>query len=134
MRSLKQAILTCLLVAAAAFPAAAAELATQKNSDRGVTVAVTPQNMSGDAKTWDFKIVLDTHSQDLSDDLTKSAVLLDGTGAQLAPVGWDGAAPGGHHREGILRFKPVTPQPMAIELRIIRSGEANPRSFRWQLE
>ena len=134
MRSLKQAILMCLLAAAAAFPAAAAELATQKSSDRGVTVSVTPQNLGAGAKSWDFKIVLETHSQDLSDDLTKSAVLLDGTGAQLLPVGWDGAAPGGHHREGILQFKPVTPPPVAIELRIIRPGEANPRSFRWQLQ
>jgi hypothetical protein len=134
MRALKQAILLCLLAAAAAFPAAAAELATQKSSDGGVTVSVTPQNLGASAKSWDFKIVLDTHSQDLSDDLTKSAVLLDGTGVQLAPVAWDGAAPGGHHREGILRFKPMTPQPGAIELRITRSGEANPRSFRWQLQ
>jgi hypothetical protein len=134
MRALKQAILMCLLAAAAAFPVAAAELATQKSSDGGVTVSVTPQNLGASAKSWDFKIVLDTHSQDLSDDLVKSAVLLDGTGVQLAPVGWDGAAPGGHHREGILRFKPVTPQPVAIELRITRSGETSPRSFRWRLQ
>jgi hypothetical protein len=134
MRRLKHLIATCLLAAAVAIPATAADLGTRKSSDRGVTIAVTPQDISGAAKTWNFKIVLDTHSQDLSDDLTKSAVLLDGTGAQLAPVGWDGAAPGGHHREGILRFKPVIPRPVAIELRITRSGEANPRSFRWQLE
>ena len=133
MLSLKRAVLACLLALAIAFPVAGAELGTQKSSDRGVTVAVTPQNLSDDAKIWDFKIVLDTHSADLSDDLVKSAVLLDGTGAQHTPVGWDGAAPGGHHREGILRFKPVTPQPVAIELRITRSGEASPRSFRWQL-
>jgi hypothetical protein len=134
MRILKQTMAACLLAAAVAFPATAAELGTQKSSDRGVTVDVTPQNLSGGAKTWDFKIVLDTHSADLSDDLVKSAVLLDGTGAQHAPVGWDGAAPGGHHREGILRFKPVTPQPVAIELRITRPGETSPRSFRWQLQ
>jgi hypothetical protein len=132
--SIVLATIAALIISAAAFPAAAAELATQKSSDRGVTVAVTPQNISGDARTWDFKIVLDTHSQDLSDDLTKSAVLLDGAGAQLAPVGWDGAAPGGHHREGVLRFKPVKPKPQSIELQISRVGESTPRSFRWQLD
>ena len=114
--------------------APAAELAAQRSSAGGVTVTVTPQNLVASAKSWDFKMVLDTHSQDLSDDLTKSAVLLDGTGAQHAPVGWDGAAPGGHHRAGMLRFKPVSPRPQAIELLITRPGEPGPRSFRWQLQ
>ena len=134
MRSLKQAALVCLLAAAVGLPAAAAELATQKSSDRGVTVAVTPQDLSGGAKTWDFKIVLDTHSGDLSDDLVKSAALIDGSGARYTPAAWDGAAPGGHHREGVLRFKPITPQPQAIELQITRPGEVAPRSFRWKLQ
>lgn len=125
--------LACLLAAVIALPATAAELGTQKSSDRGVTVAVTPQNLSAGAKSWDFKIVLDTHSADLSDDLVKTAVLLDGAGGKHAPVAWDGAGPGGHHREGVLRFKPVSPRPQAIELRITRSGESAPRSFRWQL-
>jgi hypothetical protein len=126
--------LACLLTAVIAFPAIAAELRTQKSTDRGVTVAVTPQNLAAGAKSWDFKIVLDTHSADLSDDLVKTAVLLDGTGGKYAPVAWDGAGPGGHHREGVLRFKPLAAQPQAIELRIARPGEAKPRSFRWQLK
>ena len=134
MRNLKSAFVACLLAAAVALPAAAAELSTQKSTDRGVTVAVTPQDLSSNAKTWDFKIVLDTHSGDLSDDLLKTAVLLDGTGTQHVPVAWDGAAPGGHHREGVLKFKPVSPTPAMIELQIKRAGEANPRSFRWQLK
>jgi len=134
MRSLKQVVmLVFLLAVSAAFPAAATELGTQKNSERGVTVAVTPQNLSAGASTWDFKVVLDTHSGDLNDDLVKAAVLLDGTGMQHVPVAWDGAAPGGHHREGVLKFKPVSPTPATIELQIKRAGEANPRSFRWQL-
>jgi len=126
-------MLASLFAVATAFPVASAELATQKSSERGVTVAATPQDLSSNAKTWDFKIVLDTHSGDLSDDLLKTAVLLDGTGTQHVPVAWDGAAPGGHHREGVLRFKAVSPQPQAIELRIARPGESGPRSFRWQL-
>ena len=125
--------LACLLAAVIAFPATAAALGTLKSSDRGVTVAVTPQNLSAGAKSWDFKIVLDTHSADLSDDLVKSTVLLDGTSGKHAPVAWDGAAPGGHHREGVLRFKPVSPKPRSIELQIRRAGEAAPRSFRWEL-
>ena len=77
--------------------------------------------------------MLDTHSTDLSDDLTKSAVLVDGSGKRYMPVTWDGAGPGGHHREGVLRFKPISPRPQSLELQIARNGETAPRAFRWQL-
>lgn len=130
---LSRAMSACLLAAAIALPAAAAELTTQKNVGGGVTVAVTPQNVSGDIKTWTFKVVLDTHSQDLSDDLVKSSRLLDGTGGRYAPVAWNGAEPGGHHREGTLRFNAISPRPASVELQIQRPGEPKPRSFRWQL-
>jgi hypothetical protein len=131
---LLQAPWVCLLSAALVIPAAAAELGAQKSTNRGVTITVTPQNLSRGAKTWDFKVVLDTHSAELSDDLVKTTVLLDGTGGRYAPVAWDGAAPGGHHREGVLRFKPLAAQPQAIELQIMRPGESAPRLFRWQLK
>lgn len=133
MRSLIQGTLACLLAAAAVFPVAAAELSSQKSSDRGVTIAVTPQNLVAGASTWDFKIVLDTHSGDLSDDLLKTAALLDGTGTRHAPVAWEGPGPGGHHREGTLRFNATTPRPQSVELQIQRPAESKPRSFRWQL-
>jgi hypothetical protein len=74
-----------------------------------------------------------TPSQDLGDDLVKSAVLVDGEGRQYKPTAWEGAAPGGHHREGVLRFNPVSPPPQAIELQIRRPGEARTRVFRWEL-
>jgi hypothetical protein len=78
--------------------------------------------------------VLDTHTQDLSDDLVKSAVLLDDRGNQFRPLAWEGAAPGGHHRRGVLKFNPVAPPPRALELRISRPGEAQARVFRWRLK
>ena len=131
---LLQTLFVCLFTAVIALPAAAAELKSQKTAGGGVTVTVTPQILAQDAKTWDFKIVLDTHSQDLRDDLMKSAALLDGSGARHAPVAWDGAAPGGHHRTGVLRFKPISPRPQAVELQISRPGESAPRAFRWQLQ
>ena len=119
---------------AASTEAANPSLPAQTSSARGVTVKVTPQNVAGDAKTWEFAIVLDTHSGDLNDDLVKSSFLLDGAGGRYAPAAWDGAPPGGHHREGVLRFKPISPRPQAIELQISRAGEDAPRSFRWQLK
>ena len=113
---------------------AAAQLAAQKNTAGGVTVAVTPAKLVAGAKTWDFSIVLDTHSQDLSDDLAGSAVLVDDRGNEFKALAWDGAAPGGHHRSGVLRFNAIEPRPQALELRISRPGEAKPRTFRWRLE
>ena len=44
------------------------------------------------------------------------------------------SARGVTHREGVLRFKPISPRPQSIELQITRAGEDAPRSFRWQLK
>src|SRR5262245_50124048 len=97
-------VVVLLALAGIALTSPAAELTAQKTSGGGVTVAVTPLALAPGAARWDFKVVLDTHSQDLSDDLVKSAVLLDGTGGRHAPTAWEGAGPGGHHREGVLKF------------------------------
>ena len=113
---------------------AAAQLAAQKSTAGGVTVTVTPAKLVAGAKTWDFSIVLDTHTQDLSDDLAGSAVLVDDRGNEFKALAWDGAAPGGHHRSGVLKFNAIEPRPQALELRISRPGEAKPRTFRWRLE
>jgi hypothetical protein len=123
-----------MLVASLAAGAFAAELSVQRSSTSGVTVAVTPQNLAAGARSWDFKVVLDTHSQDLSDDLVKSAVLLDDKAGRHVPVKWEGAGPGGHHREGMLKFNAIKPRPESVELQIQRPGESKPRSFRWSLK
>ena len=124
-----------LSAALAASPEASNQnLPAQTSSAGGVTIKVTPKNLVSNVGSWDFEIVLDTHSADLNDDLVKSSVLLDGAGGRHSPTAWDGAPPGGHHREGVLRFKPVSPQPQSIELQITRAGEDALRSFRWQLK
>lgn len=111
-----------------------AQLDEQKSSVRGVTVSVIPQDLSPAAASWDFKVVLDTHSQDLNDDLLKSTVLVDNTGGRHTPTSWEGAAPGGHHREGLLKFKPWAPPPAQFELHISRPGEPKPRVYRWKID
>ena len=126
------------LAAAAAFALAGAALAqaaleSQTSSARGVTIKVTPKNLAAGAATLEFAVVLDTHSGSLSDDLARSALLVHGAGGRQEPLAWEGAPPGGHHREGVLRFKALVPQPQAIELRIARDAEPAPRSFRWRL-
>lgn len=107
--------------------------AEQSSSERGVTVKVTAKSIGVPGSPWEFAVVLDTHSADLSDDLVQSATLTTDDGRTFKPTGWLGAPPGGHHREGVLAFDVPAPRPAAVELRIHRPGEAAPRSFRWQL-
>jgi hypothetical protein len=134
MTTQRLGIVVAGLLFAVAFAASSAELGTQRSSERGVTVAVTPQNIGRDASTWEFKVILDTHSADLSDDLLKSAVLVDSAGKRHSPLAWDGAPQGGHHREGILRFAAVAAPTTSVELVITRPGEPVPRSFKWKLQ
>ena len=125
---------TLALFAILAFTAgvlAAGKLAPQTSSQSGVTVKVTPRSFAG--AEWEFEVVFDTHSQELSDDPQKAAVLVADGGAPSAPTGWQGDAPGGHHRKGVLRFKPAAASPASVELRLQRPGETAPRVFRWQL-
>jgi hypothetical protein len=131
-RVMMQVLLLCAAVAMAAGPSAApAALAPVTTIEAAVTVKVTPRNLAG--ATWEFDVVFDTHSQELTDDVVKAAVLLAADGSQVAPLEWKGAAPGGHHRAGVLRFKALNPAPALVVLRITRTGEAKPRVFQWKL-
>jgi hypothetical protein len=123
-----------LILALALSPAVAAQPPTQKSSQGGVTVAVTPTALTPSAKTWTFKVAYDTHTQDLSDDVAATAVLSDGKGREAKPLAWEGPGPGGHHRAGTLKFAAFDPVPPAVELRIARPGEAAPRTFRWTIK
>lgn len=123
-----------LALAAALFALnALAELPAQQSTANGVAVAVTPADLGAGAKTWNFAVTFNTHTQVLADDLVKSAVLVDDKGNAHQALAWDGAGPGGHHRKGVLSFAAIAPRPQAVELRITRAGESKPRTFRWEL-
>ena len=113
----------------------AADLASQSSESGGVTIEVKPVDVSAKATTWSFEISLSTHSQDLNDDLARTAFIVNRAGKKNAlPTGLEGDAPGGHHRKGVLSFKALAPLPAAIELRIQRAGEKAPRMYRWDLD
>lgn len=115
-------------------PGTAAEFGARSSSAAGVTVKVTPKDVSPQAAVWTFAVVLETHSQDLRDDLAKTAALVDARGGRHAPLAWEGAPPGGHHRSGVLRFKGLGSQDGVLELQIHRTGEPAPRVFRWKFD
>jgi hypothetical protein len=114
--------------------ATSGQLTPQSSQEGGVTVRVTPLDLSADAKSWSFEVVLDSHSQELADDLMQTAAVIDEAGRAHAPLAWEGAPPGGHHRKVVLRFKPITTYPAVVELRVQRPGESKPRTFRWPLK
>ena len=113
----------------------AADLASQSNEDSGVTIAVKPVEVSAGASIWTFQVSLSSNSQDLRDDLVRTAHIVNrARKINEVAAGWKGDAPGGHQRKGVLSFKALAPLPTAIELRIQRAGETAPRMFRWDLD
>lgn len=74
-----------------------------EDDQAGVTVSVTPLYPSANAGNLEFELSLDTHSVDLSMDLTVLATLSTDTGLTVSPISWDGLT-GGHHISGIMSF------------------------------
>ena len=97
---------------------------------------------AGDSADLTFWIVMDTHAVDLDAyDLAQLAVLRTGDGVEIWPSAWD-APPGGHHREGTLRFPStgddgnpvVKPESRSIELVIQDVAGVPERILRWQVD
>lgn len=106
--------------------------ATQTSVADGVTVAVTAGNLGPETGLWDFAVAMEAPGHRLDDDMLAGAVLF-GDGEPVRPVRWEGARPGGSHRAGVLIFVAPTKRPRELELRIQRSGEPQPRVFRFAL-
>jgi len=70
-------------------------------------VDVTVEPLQLDQQGAAFTIVLDTHAVDLSADLTRATLEVGGTPWPVEA--WSGDGPGGHHREGELRFESAGP-------------------------
>lgn len=98
-----------------------------------VAVTVTPLLLSATASVWKFNVVLDTHSGSLDQDMLTSAVLVDDSDRVYRPTNWDGAPPGGHHREGVLTFMPGASAPKQVQLKILNI-EVPERNFTWTLK
>lgn len=105
----------------------------KNNEQANVAVTVTPTDLGGDSKEWKFDVVMSTHSVELDQDMLRVAVLIDNLGKEYKPLGWEGAEPGGHHREGTLVFAPINPYPQDLTL-IIKGIGGKDRTFSWVLK
>ncbi len=113
-------------------PAAASALETKSNSGGSVDVNVTPQALDV-GQVVAFKIAMNTHSVDLSDDMIQIVILRDDKGEEYIPTVWDGAGPGGHHRSGVLKFAALARKPKSIDLVIKGLAQVAERTFHWYL-
>ena len=94
-----------------------------------VTVKITPAKIEGGGAS--FEIAFDTHTVELDLDIVANAGLTVG-GTEWPVAGWDGAGPGGHHREGTLRFDAAGASTGTAVLTI--AGLAEPVEASWTLE
>lgn len=105
---------------------------TKIDDQVSIAVVVTPLDLSRQSTDWKFDIGMNTHSVELDQDMTVAAVLVDDGGKEYKPIKWDGPV-GGHHREGILSFPPITPYPRRLTMKIEGIGGVG-RTFSWVLQ
>ena len=105
---------------------------SQVNEEGMVSIEITPINLLEQGATWDFNVDLETHSVDLSQDLMEVSVLVDGQGNEYVPLAWEGSEPGGHHREGVLKFASLLEEELQVDLRLRTIGDVSERVFVWE--
>ncbi len=106
------------------------------------TLSHSGGNVTLDAQLIDFQIdrpiifavAMNTHSVDLVDDMTKVATLRNDAGKEYQAIAWEGTGPGGHHREGRLKFAGLTSKPRYIELVVRGLAKVPERVLRWELQ
>lgn len=110
----------------------AQEQLTKRDQQGPVTVVVTLIPPAAAGAPIKAKIVLDTHSVGLDGIALDRAVALRTDGADLAPTAVEQATGGGHHREAVLVFPPLT-QSADVRIVVKNVGGVPERVFVWEL-
>ncbi len=110
---------------------------TRSDEQGAVEFDVTPLNLDKPGDILIFDVSINTHSVDLSMDLTQLAVLSTNDGKTLQAIQWE-APKGGHHVEGKLSFPAILDGKDilagASEITVtITNVDAPSRIFTWQL-
>jgi hypothetical protein len=109
-------------------PAVQAELEARSVSSGEVDIKIEPRQL--DDQRAVFAITLDTHSVELSADLTRATLEVDGIAWPVEQ--WSGDGPGGHHREGDLRF--ASNGAATGTARLSLQGFSEPVEVTWEIE
>jgi hypothetical protein len=110
---------------------------TRTDTQGAVEFAVSPLNLGANATTLEFKVVMDTHSIDLSWDLAAQSMLKTDTGLEITGSQW--TAGSGHHYESTLVFPAQTKDGQALLAAantltlVIKNTDVPERTFVWQL-
>lgn len=104
------------------------------SNEGGVEVAVTPIDIKADPEFWSFQVSMNTHSVGLDQDMMASSLMEVGNGKSYNPIIWEGAPPGGHHRNGVLKFKSISPLPSEVVIKIKGVGGISEREFKWLMK
>lgn len=112
--------------------------ATRMDDQGAIVFEVTPLNLDRTADSFEFNIVLTTHSVDLSMDLAATATLETDTGVSVNSTLWD-APRGGHHVNGKLIFPAMVDGKSLLESATkltltITAVDAPTRIFEWELK
>ena len=112
--------------------------ATRTDEQGAIIFEITPLNLDAPTDTFEFDVVMDTHSIDLSMDLATLSTLTTDTGISVESTLWD-APLGGHHVEGKLIFpatkdgNPILEGATKLTLTIL-NVDAPTRVFEWELK
>jgi len=109
------------------------DLSSRRNDAGRVVIDVQPLKLDDDQETWEFAVALNTHSVNLAFDMTEVSVLRCDQGQEYTPTVWEGPAPGGHHRSGVLKFAALDHSTSFVEIVIRDVAEVPERVFRWDV-
>ena len=123
-----------LLVAAlgSAGGVSAQDALTRRDGQGAVTVVVTLAGLPQVGVPIRATVVLDTHTVALDDVVFERAVALRTPGVPRSRrPGWKGSKGGGHHREAVVVFPPVTEQG-TVRMVVRNVGGIGERIFVWE--
>lgn len=94
----------------------------------GVTIEVSPRKVN--VRGASIAISLDTHDRELDMKIAQQSTLTVG-GTAWPVIAYEGDPPGGHHREGTLRFRGAGP--VSGSMRFVIKGSGESVRFAWRL-
>ena len=105
----------------------------RSNRENRVRVDVKPVQLAP-GQPARFEVRMNPHSEALGEDMVAVSTLKDNEGREYRATAWQGSAPGGHHRKGVLEFPDLGDNTASITLIIKGIANVPERIFEWPVE